>query len=119
MSLNKPTFTVASVINESPTLQRLVDLGVNLANWEKIGRVSQIYFLTLALPRCIFYKISSECISHVYAEINQRKDISYALFHVIHFHGYFAAENLCRPWGINPQPPDPVVLHHSHTFLTG
>ena len=95
MSLNKPTFTVASVINESPTLQRLVDLGVNLANWEKIGRVRQIYFLTLALPRCIFYQINSECISHVYAGINQRKDIINFMLYI--FNGYFAAENLCRP----------------------
>ena len=83
MSLNKPTFTVASVINDSPTLQRLVDLGVNLANWEKIGRVSQIYFLTLALPRCIFYQINSECISHVYAGINQRKDIINFMLYIL------------------------------------
>ena len=40
MSLNKPTFSVASVINDNPTLQKMVDLGVNLAHWEKIGRVS-------------------------------------------------------------------------------
>jgi hypothetical protein len=26
MSLNKPTFTIASIVNESPTLQKLVNL---------------------------------------------------------------------------------------------
>jgi len=29
-----PTFTLAGVIDECPTLQRLVDLGVNLSKWE-------------------------------------------------------------------------------------
>ena len=40
MSLNKPTFCVASIINDSPTLQKLVDLGVDLSYWEKIRKVS-------------------------------------------------------------------------------
>jgi hypothetical protein len=40
MCLNKPTFNLARIINESPTMKKLVDLGVNLSQWEKWGKVT-------------------------------------------------------------------------------
>jgi hypothetical protein len=41
MCLNKPTFNVARIINESPTMKKLIDLGVNLSQWEKWGKVAR------------------------------------------------------------------------------
>lgn len=38
LSINKPTFNVAKIIGECPSLQRLVDLGVNLSVWEESER---------------------------------------------------------------------------------
>jgi len=35
----RPTMTLASLVNESETLQRLVDLGVSLHSWEKYGHL--------------------------------------------------------------------------------
>jgi hypothetical protein len=39
----RPTHNLASIVNVTPTLQRLVDLGTNIAKWEENG------FLDLAL----------------------------------------------------------------------
>jgi hypothetical protein len=40
MCLNKPSFNLARIINESPTMKKLIDLGVNLSQWEKWGKVT-------------------------------------------------------------------------------
>jgi hypothetical protein len=39
MTVNKPTFTLARIVNESPSMKKLLDLGVNLSHWEKMGKV--------------------------------------------------------------------------------
>ena len=36
---SRPTASLASIVNESETLQRLVDLGVNLHKWEVRGHM--------------------------------------------------------------------------------
>jgi hypothetical protein len=35
----RPTMSLAALVNESPTLQQLVDLGVNLYTWEQKGQL--------------------------------------------------------------------------------
>jgi len=36
---SRPTMTLASLVNESQTLQKLVDLGVSLHTWDKFGHI--------------------------------------------------------------------------------
>ena len=35
LPINQPTFNIAKIIEDFPTLQRLVDLGVDLSHWEE------------------------------------------------------------------------------------
>ncbi len=42
MTVNKPTFTLARIVNESPSMKKLLDLGVNLSHWEKNGKVNSL-----------------------------------------------------------------------------
>ena len=60
MTVNKPTFTLARVVNESRSMKKLLDLGVDLARWERRGKVTcevQVVYLCF-----IFY-----CMQHIFA----------------------------------------------------
>jgi len=47
--INNPTFNIAKIIHDLPTLQRLVDLGVDLSSWEKNDRDGQYMEIALRL----------------------------------------------------------------------
>ena len=53
MTVNKPTFTLARIVNESLSMKKLLDLGVNLSQWEKNGKVFHAGFL----PDVALFKI--------------------------------------------------------------
>ena len=53
----QPFFNLASVVNKLPTLQKLVDLGVKVADWEKKGFVdlaAGLNFENDVIPRILF-----------------------------------------------------------------
>ena len=33
--MNQPTFNIAKIVSESPSLQQMIDLGVDLSEWEE------------------------------------------------------------------------------------
>jgi len=46
MSVLNPTYSVATLVNDTPVLQKLVDLGVDLSHWE-----ARKYLLSLHMAR--------------------------------------------------------------------
>ena len=40
-----PTFNLATHVNDSPTLQRLVDLGTRIADWERSGHIETAFLI--------------------------------------------------------------------------
>ena len=59
LPINQPTFNVAKIIDECPSLQRLVDLGVDLSVWEESEKrdgknmeiALRLDFVSDAIPR--------------------------------------------------------------------
>ena len=53
----RPFFNLASIVNENPTLQRLVDLGVDISAWERNGDIDTALVLDFqhdVIPRIYF-----------------------------------------------------------------
>ncbi len=70
----RPTFNLASVANEMTTLQRLVDLGVKVGNWEQNGHIEQAFTIDFKLdvvPRIHFLMdndIKADQLGHILTE---------------------------------------------------
>jgi len=70
----RPTFNFASIVNESPVLQRLVDLGTKISKWEEKGFMDMalgLDFTTDVAPRIHFLVdngIAPHHLGHIFSE---------------------------------------------------